>query len=98
MVTWPRNANMQYRHDFLVKEIVKALPKLELKDRQRDFTEEQRWAIYWRDKGKCQSCKKKCAENAFHADHKKAHTKGGRTTISNGMVLCSICNLKKGGK
>jgi len=32
----------------------------------------------------------------FHADHRVAFVRGGRTTIENGQALCPSCNLKKG--
>ena len=34
----------------------------------------------------------------FHADHKKAFSKGGKTTLNNGQALCESCNLIKGDK
>jgi hypothetical protein len=90
--------DMQYRHDMLREMIVRAIPDLSLKDPLRGFTDEQRQAIYWRDKGECQNCGKKCDENAYHADHKVPHSKGGQTCLSNGQVLCPDCNTKKGNR
>lgn len=90
--------DLEYRHETLRREIVSAIPQLERKDDERIFSQDQRLAIYIRDKGKCKLCGSKCRENAFHADHKKPYSKGGRTTISNGQLLCPSCNLKKGKK
>jgi 5-methylcytosine-specific restriction endonuclease McrA len=44
---------------------------------------------------------KKCGEHLkgkFHADHKKAFSKGGKTILNNGQALCETCNLIKGNK
>jgi len=89
---------LEYRHETLRREIVLSIPPLERKDEERVFSEDQRFAIYLRDKGRCKLCGIKCRENAFHADHKKPYSKGGKTTISNGQVLCRKCNQKKGKK
>ncbi len=45
-----------------------------------------------------EKCKKKVEYNNFHADHIIPHIRGGKTTIENGQVLCSACNLSKGAK
>jgi len=90
--------DMRYRHEFLREILMRDIPELELKDPTRGFSDEQRAAIFWRDKGICQSCEKECAENEFHADHIKPHSNGGQTTLANGQVLCAECNLKKSGK
>ncbi|MDD5209834.1 MAG: DUF262 domain-containing protein [Elusimicrobiales bacterium] len=87
--------NMKYRHDLLIQEIIKDIPEMVLKDRQRGFSEEQRRAIYWQNAGKCQICKEPCTDSDFHADHIKPHSKGGETKISNGQVLCPGCNREK---
>ena len=34
--------------------------------------------------------------DAWHCDHNKAWTLGGRTTVENGQVACPACNLAKG--
>ncbi|MHC4759127.1 MAG: HNH endonuclease, partial [Planctomycetota bacterium] len=87
-------ANMQYRHDLLMRKIIEAIPELELKDSKRDFTQEQRIAIYHRDKGVCKKCHKKCSENDFEAHHILPHKDGGITKISNGQLLCKECHVE----
>jgi hypothetical protein len=91
-------ADMRYRHELLREVIIRDIPELELKDATRGFSDEQRAAIFWRDKGKCRSCGKMCDQNDFHADHIKPYTDGGPTKISNGQLLCPDCNRKKGSK
>lgn len=65
-------------------------------DQNREFTEFQRIAIFRRDNEICQECGKKVDWKDFHADHVVPHSKGGKTTVENGQLLCSVCNLKKG--
>jgi hypothetical protein len=86
---------LRYRHETLRNEIALKIPALAPKDPKRGFTEEQRWAIYVRDQGKCQMCGVEVKQEEFHADHKDAHARGGWTTVDNGQVLCIPCNLKK---
>lgn len=96
-----REDSLQFRHDFLKESLLASipdLPRLPQKDGKRFFDETQRILIYRRDKGICQKCKKPCKFEEFHADHKKPHSKGGKTTIENGRVLCPTCNAKKGDK
>lgn len=73
---------------------------IEPTDPQRSFSDEQRLAIYRRDGGICQlriRCDgMKVTWNNWHADHKRSHVQGGKTTVSNGQVACPECNLSKG--
>ena len=68
---------------------------VELKDRQRQFDEYQRIAIYRRDEGICLRCNNQIDFSGFHADHVTPFSKGGLTIVSNGQILCSKCNLEK---
>lgn len=77
-----------------------------LKDENRAFNESQRIAIYRRDKGLCQECLKEGKNEKeatvswedYQADHIFPHSKGGKTLISNGQVLCAYHNQKKSNK
>lgn len=90
--------HLRYRHEHLRERVIYAIPDLELKDPIRGFSEEQRKAVFWRDKGNCQLCGTVCDESDFHVDHVKAHSLGGPTKISNAQLLCIPCNLKKSAK
>lgn len=82
--------------------------KLEIKekDQNRAFSELQRIIIYRRDKGFCQQClREEKPENEcrvswseYQADHVVPHSRGGRTVIENGELLCAHHNLSKGAK
>lgn len=76
-----------------------AYPNIEQLDDIRIFSHEQRLAIYRRDEGRCQirqHCQgEKLPWDNWHADHKVAYANGGKTTVSNGQVACTKCNLAK---
>lgn len=76
------------------------------KDEKRAFSELERIQIYRRDKGICQECKregkpKKEAQvswSQYQADHVIPHSKGGKTILINGELLCQYHNQSKGAK
>ena len=63
-------------------------------DNQRDFTKKQRQEIEDRDGCVCKHDGCDVTEN-LHVDHIKPWSKGGKTHIDNGQLLCSEHNLKK---
>lgn len=87
------------RLEFLEKRFFLACPDIPTIDASRMFTAEQRLAIYRRDDGRCQirtHCEgEKLGWAQWHADHIVPHSKGGKTTVSNGQVACPACNLAK---
>ncbi len=89
--------NIQERFKVMTGKFLEMNPAIELKDDTRGFSETQRIAIYRKNKGICQNpkCSKKVPWKDYHADHKKPHSSGGPTTVENGQVLCSSCNLAK---
>lgn len=87
--------SLRYRHEFLKENLLSAIPDLEPKDSQRNFDEAQRQVIFRRDKGICQECGVKCEWNAWQADHIVPWSRGGKTIVSNGQVLCPSCNASK---
>jgi hypothetical protein len=92
--------SIRWRMDFMLRHFLEAFPSLPQKDNQRSFTSAQRLAIFRRDKGHCQ-LKIKCGGEKvswddWHCDHRKPYTSGGTTTVDNGQVACTPCNLSKG--
>jgi hypothetical protein len=92
--------SIRWRMDFMLRNLLEQNPTIEQKDNQRLFTHVQRLAIFRRDKGHCQ-VKIKCdgaklTWDDWHCDHMKAWTSGGKTTVENGRVACTLCNLSKG--
>lgn len=88
--------SIRTRHDILMNYFLLFAKDLEPLDTNRDFTEVERIAIYRKNDGICQNCREKVEYGDFHADHINPHSRGGKTTIENGQVLCSKCNLSKG--
>lgn len=77
---------------------------LQEKDEQRLFNEVQRITIYRRDKGLCQQCLRegkpekeaRVSWGQYQADHILAHSKGGKSTLTNAELLCVYHNTSKG--
>ncbi len=63
----------------------------------RFFSAIQRKILIFKSAGECQLCGKKIGKS-FHADHVLPWSRGGITKVNNGQALCSVCNLKKGGR
>ncbi|MEW5677176.1 DUF262 domain-containing protein [Flavobacterium enshiense] len=76
------------------------------KDRNRAFSELERIIIYRNGKGYCQQClregksetESKVSWSNYQADHVLPHSKGGKTIIDNGELLCTYHNLSKGNR
>lgn len=76
------------------------------KDEKRAFSELERIMIYRKGKGLCQQCLRegkpekeaKVSWSEFQADHVIPHSKGGKTVIENGELLCRYHNQSKGAK
>jgi len=91
-------SSIKTRHETLINYFLFFVKNLEPLDQNREFTEIERITIYRKNNGICQSCKKKIEYKEFHADHMIPYTRGGKTTIENGQVLCNKCNLSMGSK
>lgn len=77
--------------------------ELVAKDTKRSFSEAQRIQIYRDAGGLCAVCLEEGLSNEeasvpwrkYHADHILPHSKGGRTSLKNGQLLCATHNLQK---
>jgi len=94
--------SIRARVETLEKRFFLEYPNIETTDPVRDFSHEQRLAIFRRDGGICKlaiTCGgEKVGWDNWHADHLIPHVKGGKTTVSNGRVACPSCNLSKGAR
>jgi hypothetical protein len=92
--------SIRWRMDYMLRHLLETHPAIPRKDNQRSFTHTQRLAIFRRDKGHCQlriNCDgAKLTWDDWHCDHRTAWTSGGSTTVENGQVACTPCNLSKG--
>ena len=61
----------------------------------RAFDQDEKITMYNRQEGKCAICGKPFDINDMQADHVVPWSKGGKTTLDNGQMLCVECNLKK---
>lgn len=61
----------------------------------RQFSMEDRLTMYARQLNKCAICQKTFDIKDMHADHVIPWSRGGKTTLDNGQMLCTTCNLKK---
>jgi 5-methylcytosine-specific restriction endonuclease McrA len=62
---------------------------------KRRFSKRQKMILALRAGGSCERCGSHL-DGGFHADHVRAFSQGGETTLNNGQALCPACNLKKG--
>lgn len=64
----------------------------------RTFSEKDKVTMYNRQGGKCNLCGKPCELSAMQGDHVIPWSKGGKTTLDNGQMLCASCNLSKSNR
>lgn len=75
-----------------------------VKDEKRTYSEAQRIEIYQKGKGLCQKCieegkpekEARVPWGKYQADHVLPWSKGGKTIVENGQLLCSHHNQSKG--
>lgn len=91
-------SSIEFRHKMLMTFFLLYCPELEPLDSQRAFTEEQRMTIFRMYNSICQSCKKEVKWDEFQADHVVPFSRGGKTTVANGQLLCTTCNIAKRAK
>lgn len=91
--------SIQWRTEFLLKDLLNTFPSLSRRDNIRGFTHTQKLTIFRRDLGLCK-VKIKCDGeklkwDEWHCDHRIPWSKGGKTTVENGQASCVRCNLSK---
>jgi len=64
---------------------------------KRRFSSRQRLILRLIAGGRCRQCGDPLNSD-FHADHRRAFSRGGPTILTNGQALCSACNLRKGAQ
>jgi len=84
--------NIAKRHRIILTRFLERVRDLIPLDSQRDFTEEERVAIFRIYGGKCARCGVDLHDKPWHVHHKVPWSQGGKTTIDNGELLCSNCH------
>lgn len=64
----------------------------------RTFSASEKRKMYEKQKGICKYCKKHFELEEMDADHIDPWSKGGKTELSNGQMLCRMCNHRKSDK
>lgn len=83
-----RNRVSILRRYFLV-----SYPEVSLRDPKREFTDEERLAIFTMSGKRCANCNKEFSDiTEMEADHKSQWAHGGSTSLKNGRALCGNCN------
>lgn len=57
-----------------------------------------RYAVFARDKGRCQYCGVKVRFDDFEFEHVVPRAQGGKTNFTNIVTSCTKCNQRKGGR
>lgn len=94
-------SNVKRRLELIKTSFLKAHSDLILKDPRREFTHYEKVVIFRKNeeahggKAICEDCGKKVSWKEYEGDHIYPYSRGGRTTIENGQVLCRRCNRRK---
>jgi hypothetical protein len=87
--------SLETRVGILRRYYLQEYPDVTVKDPQRSFTEEERFAIWVLGGKKCAECGKALTDpSEMEADHKVQWAHGGPTTLENGRSLCEDCNVR----
>jgi 5-methylcytosine-specific restriction endonuclease McrA len=85
--------SLKQRVSILTRYFLLAYPDVILKDKKRQFTEEERFVIYVKGGKQCAKCEKKLLDiKEMEADHIKQYAHGGSTALENARCLCIECN------
>jgi len=90
------NKNQREKRNRILRSLI--IPFLISRDKKRNFTEEERMIIWAKSNRKCVLCSKEVIWDDYEADHKDAHSKGGKTILENGQVTHKTCNASKGNR
>ena len=89
-----RGENISLRHFFYVARILARMPATEPKDPDRQFSDEMRELVYWKQRKICAVCKGVAAWNDSEIHHVIEHQHGGRTVLENAALVHKQCHPK----
>jgi hypothetical protein len=85
--------SLKQRVSILRRYFLQDYPDVELRDKKRAFTEEERLAIFILSGKHCSGCKRPFKDiDEMEGDHQLQWAHGGPTTLKNGRALCVNCN------
>lgn len=87
--------NIKKRHEIMFKKFWEYVGSLTPLDPQRDFTWEERIAVFRKYGGKCMVCNTDLLGKNWHVHHKIPWSEGGPTTIENAELLCDKCHHER---
>lgn len=85
------------RHEAMFTTLLNEIP-LTPKDPNRLYNKYEKIALWRNAEEKCEICNTKIPFADMNADHKIAHSKGGTTSLVNGMSVCQFYNKAKGNR
>ena len=88
-----RADTIKIRHEFFVRKMLEELEPTP-KDPKRRFGTLERELIYMRDGKRCAVCDTEVVWDEAEIHHVKGHAKGGKTHLSNGVLVHSRCHPK----
>jgi hypothetical protein len=84
--------SIEERHKILMTNFLMFAPDLVPLDKKRGFTEDERIAIWRRDREICQICGEKLDWDDLDIDHVKPWGEGGLSNVQNGRAAHQSCN------
>jgi hypothetical protein len=89
--------SQRQRRSAMLRELFEGL--FESKDERRIFSEEQRRLLWNSSETKaCSLCEELLTWANFQVDHILAHSRGGKTILTNAALACVSCNASKGAR
>jgi len=94
-------SNVKRRLELIKTAFLRVCSDLIFRDPRREFTHYEKVVIFRKNeeahggKAICEDCGKEVSWKEYEGDHIYPYSKGGRTTIENGQVLCRRCNRRK---
>jgi len=85
--------NISLRHTIILRHFLAYAKNLVPLDPKREYTEDEKIAVFRMQGGKCQCCGK-VLEGNFHVHHKVPWSDGGQTTLENALLVCERCHRK----
>ncbi|AWY43628.1 DUF262 domain-containing protein [Pseudomonas putida] len=84
--------SLRERTAILIRYFLLENPEIQVRDKKRAFSDEERLAIWILGGRKCGECDIEITIDDMHADHCIQWSNGGSTSLNNARCLCQACN------